>query len=255
VRVLDLTRVIAGPVAGRTLAAHGADVLLITAPHLYNMPALVIDTGRGKRSAQLDLRDPAARDTLRGLLAEADVMVQGYRPGAIAARGFGPAEAAAARPGIVYVSLCAWGHSGPWQDRRGFDSLVQTASGLNAAEAEAAGQSAPKPLPVQALDHAAGNLLALGALAGLHRRATEGGSWHVRISLARTGHWLRGIGRAPNGLACTPPKRADIAEYLEASDSGFGRLTTVRHAALLSATPAHWDRPSVPPDTDAPRWT
>jgi crotonobetainyl-CoA:carnitine CoA-transferase CaiB-like acyl-CoA transferase len=170
VRVLDLTRVIAGPVAGRTLAAHGADVLLITAPHLYNMPALVIDTGRGKRSAQLDLRDPAARDTLRGLLAEADVMVQGYRPGAIAARGFGPAEAAAARPGIVYVSLCAWGHSGPWRDRRGFDSLVQTASGLNAAEAEAAGQSAPKPLPVQALDHAAGNLLALGALAGLHRR-------------------------------------------------------------------------------------
>lgn len=103
IRVLDLTRVIAGPVGGRTLAAHGADVLLITGPHLYNMPPLVIDTGRGKLSAQLDLREPAARETLRGLLGTADVMVQGYRPGAIAGRGFGPAEAAAIRPGLIYV--------------------------------------------------------------------------------------------------------------------------------------------------------
>ncbi len=254
IRVLDLTRVIAGPVCGRTLAAHGADVLLITGPHLYNMPGLVIDTGRGKLSAQLDLREEAGREQLRGLLAEADVMVQGYRPGAIAARGFGPAESAAIRPGIVYVSLCAYGFSGPWKDRRGFDSLTQTASGFNAAEAEAAGQDGPKPLPVQALDHASGHLLAAGAVAGLYRRATEGGSWHVRVSLARTGHWLRGLGRVADGLARAKPAHADIAGFLGESTSGFGTLSAVRHAAVLSATPARWPRPSVKPGTHPPRW-
>ncbi len=181
-------------------------------------------------------------------------MVQGYRPGAIAGRGFGPAETAAIRPGIVYVSLCAYGYSGPWRDRRGFDSLVQTASGFNAAEAEAAGQPGPKPLPVQAMDHASGHLLALGAMAGLYRQATEGGSWHVRVSLARTGHWVRGLGRVRDGLARAAPTRADIAEFLEESDSGFGRLSCVRHAAMLSATPARWDRPSVEPGTHEPRW-
>ena len=254
VRVLDLTRVIAGPVCGRTLAAHGADVLLITGSHLYNMPALIIDTGRGKLSAQLDLRDGVARETLRGLLADADVMVQGYRPGTIAARGFGPADAATIRPGIVYVSLCAYGFSGPWKDRRGFDSLNQTATGFNAAEAEAAGQKAPKPLPVQALDHASGHLLALGAMAGLFRRATEGGSWHVRVSLARTGHWLRGLGRVADGLARAKPTRAEIAGFLEETESGFGKLNAVRHAAVLSATPARWTRPSMPPGTHPPQW-
>lgn len=254
VRVLDLTRVIAGPVCGRTLAAHGADVLLITGPHLYNMPSLIIDTGRGKLSAQLDLREAAARETLHGLLADADVMVQGYRPGAIAARGFGPAEAAAIRPGIVYVSLCAYGFSGPWKDRRGFDSLTQTASGFNAAEAEAARQEGPKPLPVQALDHASGHLLALGAMAGLYRRATEGGSWRVRVSLARTGHWLRGLGRVAEGFARAKPTRADLAGFLEDAESGFGMLSAVRHAAMLSATPAHWTRPSMPPGARLPEW-
>ncbi len=254
VRVLDLTRVIAGPVCGRILAAHGADVLLITAPHLYNIPALVIDSGRGKLSAQLDLREAGARETLRGLAGQADILVQGYRPGAIAGRGFGPAEAAATRPGIVYVSLCAYGYAGPWRDRRGFDSLVQTASGFNAAEAEATGQTSPKPLPVQALDHASGHFLALGALAGLYRRATEGGSWHVRVSLARTGHWIRGLGRVPGGLGCAAPSRDDVAAFLEESESGFGRLSCVRHAALLSATPPRWDWPSVSPGTHAPSW-
>ncbi len=255
VRVLDLTRVIAGPVCGRTLAAHGADVLLITGPHLYNPPPLTIDTGRGKLSAHLDLRDAAGRDILRGLLRRADVFVQGYRPRALAARGFGAEQAAGVRPGIVCVSLAAYGHTGPWSGRRGFDSLNQTATGFNAAEAEAAGQpGCPKPLPVQALDHASGYFLALGAMAGLYRRATVGGSWHVRVSLARTGHWIRQLGRVQNGFACKPPGRDDIASFLETTESGFGRLTAVRHAAQLSDTPAHWAPPSVPPGTDRPEW-
>ncbi len=252
VRVLDLTRVIAGPVCGRTLAAHGADVLRITAPHLF--PALSVEGGRGKLSAQLDLRDATARETLRNLLRHADIFVQGYRPGAIAGLGFGPDGAARLRPGIVYVSLCAYGVTGSWRGRRGFDSLVQTASGFNAAEAEAAGQTGPKPLPVQALDHSAGFLLAFGALVALHRRATVGGSWHVQISLARTGHWLRGLGRVPDGLACKKPDRESVAPYLEESESGFGRLNAVRHAAQMSATPAYWARPSVAAGTDAPAW-
>ena len=143
VKVLDLTRIIAGPVCGRTLAAHGADVLLITASHLPSMQPLVIDTGRGKLSTSIDLRQSSGRETLAALLRGADVFVQGYRPGAIAAFGFGPQEVARIRPGIVYVSLCAYGHEGPWAGRRGFDSLVQTASGFNAAEAEAFGGSEP----------------------------------------------------------------------------------------------------------------
>jgi len=137
VKVLDLTRIIAGPVCGRTLAAHGADVLLITASHLPSMQPLVIDTGRGKLSASIDLRQASERETLASVLRDVDVFVQGYRPRAIAAFGFGPDDVARMRPGIVYVSLCAYGQEGPWASRRGFDSLVQTASGLNAAEAEA----------------------------------------------------------------------------------------------------------------------
>jgi crotonobetainyl-CoA:carnitine CoA-transferase CaiB-like acyl-CoA transferase len=253
VRVLDLTRVIAGPVCGRTLAAHGADVMLVTAAHLPQMGPLVIDSGRGKLSTFIDLRETAGRDTLGGLLHNADVFVQGYRPGAVAKSGFSPEQAAQRRPGIVYVSLCAYGHEGPWSNRRGFDSLVQNANGMNHAEAEAAGSAQPKPLPCQALDHGAGYLMAFGAMTALARRVTEGGSWHVRVSLAQTGHWIRSLGRI-DGLGAPDPGFDDVGDRLYESDSGFGRLTTVRHAAVLSETPARWERPSVPVGTHAPVW-
>lgn len=255
VHVLDFTRIIAGPVAGRTLAAHGADVLLVTAPHLPSIPSLVIDTGRGKRSCQLDLRDTEDRHALHRLLHHADVLVQGYRPGGLQQLGIGPDAAARARPGIVYASLSAYGHVGPWAGKRGFDSLVQTASGINDAEATAAGDDAPRPLPAQVLDHASGYLLALGTMAALYRRATEGGSWLVRVSLAQTAQWLRGLGRVEDGLRAPDQRFEDISEWLEISPSGFGNLTVVRHAASMSETPAHWDRPSVPLGTDAPEWS
>ncbi len=249
VRVLELTRVIAGPVAGRTLAAHGADVLNITGPHLpfYRIE----DLGRGKRSAQLDLRTEAGRATLAGLVDGADVFMQGYRPGAIAGHGFGPDETSALRPGIIHASLSAYGPIGPWAGRRGFDSLVQTASGFNVAEAEAAGQSKPRPLPAQALDHGTGYLLATGIMAALHRRAIEGGSWHVQAALARTGHWLRGLGRVADGFDVHEPVFADL---FETSPSGFGLMRAIRHAAILSETPARWDLPSVKLGTHAPEW-
>jgi len=257
-RVLDLTRIIAGPVCGRTLAVHGADVMLITAKHLPSVPSLVIDTGRGKLSAALDLRESGGRDTLTALLRDADIFVQGYRPGAIAARGFSPQQAARIRPGIIYVSLCAYGHEGPWAERRGFDSLVQNANGLNDAEALAFGAGEddlrkPRPLPAQALDHGAGYLLAFAALAALKRRIEEGGSWHVRLSLAQTGQWLRRLGRI-DGMGCHDPGLADVADCLVETDSGFGRLSAVRHAADMSETPPYWARPSVPLGTDPPAW-
>jgi crotonobetainyl-CoA:carnitine CoA-transferase CaiB-like acyl-CoA transferase len=253
IKVLDLTRIIAGPVCGRTLAAHGADVLLVTASHLASMLPLVIDTGRGKLSAAIDLRDADGRHALSALARDADVFVQGYRPGALAARGFGPHDAARLRPGIVYASLCAYGYDGPWAPRRGFDSLVQTASGLNAAEAEAFGAREPTPLPAQVLDHATGYLLAFAVMAALHRRAVQGGSWHVRLSLAQTGYWLRSLGRI-DGIRCPDPGFDDVRDCLEETSSGFGRLTAVRHAAELSETPASWARPSVPLGADAPVW-
>ena len=234
VRVLDLTRIIAGPVCGRALAAHGADVLLVTAPHLPSIEPLVIDTGRGKLSCRIDLRDRIGQSTLRALLRDADVFVQGYRPGALQSLGFGPEEVAQLRPGIVYVSLSAYGHVGPWAGRRGFDSLVQTASGFNEAEAQAAGTDQPRPLPAQAIDHATGYLMAFGAITALARRCTESGSWHIRVSLAQTGKWLRQLGRIKDGLSSCETGFDDVQDLLEERDSGFGRLTAVRHAAQLA---------------------
>jgi crotonobetainyl-CoA:carnitine CoA-transferase CaiB-like acyl-CoA transferase len=254
VRVLDLTRVIAGPVCGRALVVHGADVLLITAPHLPAMEPLVIDNGRGKLSAHVDLRRPEGRDVLQNLVRDADIFVQSYRPGALQHLGFAPESVARLRPGIVYVSISAYGHEGPWAGRRGFDSLVQTASGFNVAEAEGAGANVPKPLPAQALDHASGYLAALGAIAALRRRVVEGGSWHVRASLAGTGRWMRGLGRIPNGFACSDPGLDDVRDLLEEIPSGFGRITVVRHAAQLSETPPRWTRPSVPLGTHHAIW-
>jgi crotonobetainyl-CoA:carnitine CoA-transferase CaiB-like acyl-CoA transferase len=255
-RVLDLTRIIAGPVATRTLAAHGAEVLLVSAPHLPSIRTLVIDTGRGKRSTRLDLRTRLDAERLHALVREADVIVHGYRPGGLDALGFDAPTLARERPGLVVAVLNAYGTQGPWAGRRGFDSLVQTASGFNVAECEAAGTpDAPRVLPAQALDHASGYLLALGAMQALRRRAREGGSWLVQVSLARTGLWLRSLPRlGAEGFAARDPSHDDVIDLLEESDSPFGRVTAVRHAGRLSHTPPRWSRPALRLGSDAPVW-
>jgi hypothetical protein len=252
-RVLDLTRIIAGPVAGRTLAAHGADVMLVNGPHLPNIEAIA-DTSRGKRSAQLDLRDAGGRRALRELVVQSQVFLQAYRPGALAAKGFGAEELARRRPGLVVAELSAYGWQGPWAGRRGFDSLVQTATGVQTDEALARGQAAPRALPMQILDYSAGFLLAYGIEAALLRQAREGGSWQVRVTLAGVARWLRGLGavEVPDGDWDQP--RPDIAPYLETSDSGFGTLRAVRHCALLSRSAPGWQRRSMPPGSDAALW-
>jgi len=253
-RVLDLSRVIAGPVAGRTLAAHGADVLLISGPDLPAIPWLTIDTGRGKLSAFADLKSEQGRGVLRDLLAQADIFSQGYRPRALGSLGFSAEDAARINPGIVYVSLSAYGHAGPWAERRGFDSLVQTSTGFNHAEGEAAGVEGPKELPAQMLDHATGYLMAFGAMMAKARQSREGGSWHVRVSLAQTGRWLWNFGRVADGLKTEDLKGDAVTPFIEAVPSGFGPLRAVSHSAVLSKTPAFWSRPAMPLGSHPPQW-
>jgi crotonobetainyl-CoA:carnitine CoA-transferase CaiB-like acyl-CoA transferase len=246
--------VIAGPVAGRTLAAHGADVLLISGPDLPAIPWLTIDTGRGKLTSFVELKSEEGRRVMRGLVAQADILSQGYRPQAIARLGFSPEEAARINPGIVYVTLSAYGHAGPWAERRGFDSLVQTTTGFNHAEGQAAGVEGPKELPAQMLDHATGYFMAFGAMMARARQAREGGSWHVRVSLAQTGRWLWNLGRLEAGLATADLTADAVQPFIEQLPSGFGTLSSVRHAAVLSRTPAHWSRPAMPLGSHPPEF-
>ena len=190
----------------------------------------------------------------RELLAQADIISQGYRPGALANLGFSPEDAARISPGIVYVSLSAYGHGGPWAGRRGFDSLVQTATGFNHAEGQAAGIEGPKELPAQMLDHATGYLMAFGAMMAKARQSREGGSWHVRVSLAQTGNWLWGFGRVADGFKTEDIKAETVAPFIEEIPSGFGPLRSVRHSATLSKTPAFWALPAMPLGSHSPQW-
>ncbi|MBV1878736.1 MAG: CoA transferase [Pseudomonadales bacterium] len=249
-RVLDLTRILAGPTCGRTLATYGAEVMLVNSPHLPNVEN-IIDTSRGKYSALIDLNKAEGQQQLLLLANEADIFVQGYRPGGITELGFSPDLLAQHNPHLVYVSLSAYGNDGPWAGKRGFDSLVQTATGFNLAEAEASGSKTPKPLPVQILDYASGFLMAFGAQVALLRRATEGGSWHVQVSLAQTARWLRAMGRRdyPQVL----PKMA-FSDRLGCEKSGFGQLEAIPHAAKFQFPGETPGLPSVPPGTHKPIW-
>jgi len=253
-RVLDLSRVIAGPVAGRTLAVHGADVLLVSGPDLPAIPWLTIDTGRGKLTSFVEIKSEQGQRGLRDLLAQADIFSQGYRPQALTALGFSPQAAARISPGIVYVSLSAYGHAGPWAERRGFDSLVQTATGFNHAEGQAAGVEGPKELPAQMLDHATGYLMAFGAMMAKARQSREGGSWHVRVSLAQTGRWLWKLGRVADGFKTQDLKGDAVSPFVEDMPSGFGPLRAVSHSAALSKTPAFWARRAMPLGSHPPQW-
>jgi crotonobetainyl-CoA:carnitine CoA-transferase CaiB-like acyl-CoA transferase len=253
-RVLDLSRVIAGPVAGRTLAAHGADVMLVSGPDLPAISWLTIDNSRGKLSSFVDLKSDQGRSTLRDLLAQADIFSQGYRPRALAALGFSPDDAAKINPGIVYLTLSAYGHAGPWAERRGFDSLVQTSTGFNHAEGQAAGIDGPKELPAQMLDHATGYFMAFGAMMAKARQSREGGSWHVRVSLAQTGRWLWNLGRVADGFKTEDLKGESVKLLMEELASGFGQLSSVKPSAILSKTPAFWAKPSMPLGSHPPEW-
>ncbi|MHA5053072.1 CoA transferase [Streptomyces sp. SD15] len=246
VRVLDLTRVIAGPVATRTLALLGADVLRVDAPRLPELPDQHADTGSGKRSTTLDLATD--RRAFEELLAEADVVVTGYRPGALDRFGLTPRALAERRPGLVVAQLSAWGGYGPWAERRGFDSLVQVATGI--AEIEGSAER-PGALPAQALDHGTGYLLAAAVLRSLTAQAQEGGTRLVRLALAQTAAWLvNGLvrERSSAGTAYTPDP------WLAERDSALGRLRYALPPVSFADGPEDWSRPPSPWGTDSARW-
>ena len=259
IRVLDLTRVLAGPTCARTLAEHGADVMKIAGPHLPFSEGQEHDTGHGKLSAHLDLRQQQDVDTLLGLVREADIFSQGYRPGALAQWGLSPEDLAQVRPGIIYVSLCAFGRVGPWAERRGFDTVVQTVSGITHRQGELFPGADPGPqfYPVSAIDYLTGYLMAYGALTALSRRVREGGSWLVRLSLAQTGRWLVDQGQAPVAdLADVPTDLTaeEIAAWSTVSEAPDGTLNHLAPVLELSETRPYWARPPVPLGYHDPIW-
>ncbi len=209
-RVLDLTRVIAGRVGICTLASYGADVLRVDSPRLPEDPAALLDTGPGKRHVQLDLTQPRDRAQFEELLTAADVLVQGHRPGALAAHGLSSEALAERRPGLVVVTLSAWGQDGPWAGRRGFDSIVQAACGI--ADAARQPDGTPGVLPAQALDHGAGHLIAATVMRALTRTRELGGTWHGELSLAQLANWLLDAGRT--SADATAPMSSDPSPYL-----------------------------------------
>ena len=259
VRVLDLTRVLAGPTCARTMAEHGADVLKITASHLPNIGYQEYDTGHGKLSANLDLRDNSDLETLHGLIRDTDIFSQGYRPGTLGDRGLSPESLAKIRPGIIYISLSAFSHLGPWSSRRGFDTVVQTVSGITDRQGHLfpGAETGPQFYPVSAIDYLTGYLMAFGGLVALARRAREGGSWLVRISLAQTGRWLVDQGQVPETeLNGVPSEFSDseIKQWSTSSQTPIGKLGHLSPVLELSETRAHWARPSVPLGYNDPTW-
>jgi crotonobetainyl-CoA:carnitine CoA-transferase CaiB-like acyl-CoA transferase len=259
VRVLDLTRVLAGPTCARTLAEHGADVMKITGAHLPNIGYQEYDTGHGKLSAHLDLREQHDLETLRGLVGQSDVFSQGYRPGTLGNRGLSPEALAEIRPGIVYVSLSAFSHVGPWASRRGFDTVVQTISGITSRQGELFAGNSPGPqfYPVSAIDYITGYLMAFGAMVALARRVREGGSWLVRISLAQTGRWLVERGQVPDvELGDVPEEfsKAELERWSVESDTPVGRLKHLGPVVNMSETQPRWARPTVPLGHHKPVW-
>jgi crotonobetainyl-CoA:carnitine CoA-transferase CaiB-like acyl-CoA transferase len=247
-RVLDLTRVLAGPVATRLLAGLGANVLRIDPPG-WDEPAVVPDVMVGKRSARIDARTPDGRERLLGLLAGADVLVHGYRADALERLGVGEEVRRSVRPGLVDVSLDAYGHTGPWATRRGFDSLVQMSSGIAGWGLREGTADRPTPLPVQALDHATGYLVAAAVLAGLARRIREGHGTRARLSLARTAVELE---RA-RGLEAEPIAPAPEHPALPV-DTPWGPATLLLPPFAIEGVRVGWGRGPRALGSDAPAW-
>nr|BFD85586.1 CoA transferase [Streptomyces sp. Xyl84] len=250
-RVLDLTRVLAGPVATRTLALLGADVLRLDPPHLPELADQHADTDFGKRSAVLDLT--TGRAVLESLLADADVVVTGYRPGTLDRFGLSPEALAERRPGLVVAQVSAWGGYGPWGGRRGFDSLVQVATGIAAAEGT---DGRPGALPAQALDHGTGYLLAAAVLRALTEQSQEGGSRLVRLALARTAAWLTGSAGPGGGVRSEQGAPYEgPGPWLGETDSRIGRLRHAGSPVAFTGGPTDWARPPGPWGTDEARWS
>lgn len=250
-RVLDLTHVIAGPTCGKTLAEQGATVMHVTFPGHPGLPPFDVDTTHGKRAALCDLRQPKDAAHMRELVRHADVFAESYRPGGIAKLGFGPEQVAALRPGIVYLSLNCYGWTGPWRDRPGWEQLAQVATGMTVAQGSAAD---PEVQPTYPNDYVTGFLGALGVLMALLRRAEEGGSYHVRVSLCRTAMWLQDQGTIARQTPKPVIPQPAIDAHLLTRPSPFGELTYLGPVARYELTPSRWDRMTEPLGASPAQW-
>ncbi|MEV4782780.1 CoA transferase [Burkholderia sp. LMU1-1-1.1] len=250
-KVLDLTRVLAGPVATRFLAGYGADVLRIDPPD-WNEPGVIPEVTPGKRCARLDLRQPADRAIFEDLLARADVLVHGYRPAALERLGYGEQFRRALNPGLIDVSLDAYGWTGPLAGRRGFDSLVQMSSGIADHGMRMQGASKPVPLPVQALDHATGYLMAAAVLRGLVYRLTENRAMGARLSLARTAKLLADSAPDAGAQPLGPAGEADLSPGIEHTEWGAARR--LLPPVVVGGAPMVWDGPAASLGSSTPRF-
>ena len=250
-RVLDLTRVLAGPVATRFLAGLGADVLRIDPP-VWDEPGVVPDVTLGKRCARLDLRDKTSRAHFQRLLSEAHVLVHGYRADALDALGLDAQNRRRIRPGLVDVSLNAYGWSGPWRNRRGFDSLVQMSSGIAEAGMRAFGKGRPTPLPVQALDHATGYLMAAAVIRGLAHCLATGQGFEAKASLARTAALLTDGPAGHLQSSFEASRDEDFSAQLEPTD--FGPALRLKSPVLIGGAPLHWERPAAALGSSPASW-
>jgi len=254
IRALDLTRILAGPITGRTLAEHGADVLMVSAPHLPQVWSYVADTSHGKRSCYLDLRDESEKQTLLDLVKTADVFSQGYRPDKINQMGLGPEELADIRPGLVYVSINCYGADGPFSHRAGWEQIAQIMTGIAAEGVQSSSGYKPKTLPAAANDYITGYLGAYGTLLALARRAREGGSYHVRVSLCQTGMMIYDQGKVsalPENLSLGI---SDVESLRIESDSHLGRIKHLAPVLSLSETRPFWALPTPNMGSNDPRW-
>jgi crotonobetainyl-CoA:carnitine CoA-transferase CaiB-like acyl-CoA transferase len=249
IRVLDLTRVLAGPTCARTLAEHGADVLHVASPHLPTIQLFEMDTGHGKRQAHLDLNVDAEANTLRELARTADVFSQGFQHRSLERRGFGASQLAVLNPGIIYVSENAFGHDGPWQERPGWEQLAQATTGVTVTQGAGA---RPALAPAAMNDYTTGYFAALGAMIALRRRASEGGSWLVQVSLSRTSMWYQSLGDDLDPAAATGT--GDLAECMDEHDTPYGRMKHLRPPLRMSETVPHWSIPTTPLGQGQPVW-
>jgi crotonobetainyl-CoA:carnitine CoA-transferase CaiB-like acyl-CoA transferase len=250
IKVLDLTRILAGPICARTLAENGADVLMVTAKHLPQVPEHVLDTSHGKRSCFLNLTNKDDLATIKKLAQSADVFSQGYRPGIMDKLGLTPEELAKQRPGIIYVSISAYGHGGPLSGRGGWEQIAQCTTGICLDN----GDKRPTLLPASACDYTTGYNGAYGVLLALARRAREGGSYHVRVSLCRSGMYIYKQGHVQYDKPNMVLSKADLDPIMVESKTGSG---TIRHLApvlSLSETKPYWDKPSPVLGSSKPEW-
>lgn len=254
IKMLDLSRVIAGPMCGKTMAMHGATVMRISSPNLPSILPLVVDTGFGKLSAHVDLDTLDGKTQLENLVKDSDVFLQAYRPGGLDEKGFSVERLHQLRPGIIYISLSAYSHVGPWSKRHGYDSLVQSATGIVNVQGSMSDGGKPQHLPAQTLDYVSGYLAAFGAMEALRRRTIDGGSYQVRISLVQVANWLAGLGQIDNYSQIVSPKREDIDHLLAITNSCFGRIEHLKPVLHMSRTNPYYKSATVPLGTNLPKW-